>query len=310
MKPALIVAALLGITTAPLAASNVVLSNFSESNSADTALQDSQGHPLPVGSFVLAGTFPGLATVEVAALANSGADDLVSACTVFGAAVSMGSGSSGTPGMIEFTASAPLTAEIEEGLYAVVLNGASPAQATECLVLKFSSPVPADDPSGLPGYLAVHLREAAVVFGARTASGFTTRATGSVPGGFEAWILTQAAKGADLLPDGDADADGVTNLLEYAFGSGAGDGASLATLEILPVGENHAVQYLRRVDDPVLVISCETVTAVNEDTWFTLNSPVATVADDPRPVPAGYERVRQLLPAGMHRAFARLRVSR
>jgi hypothetical protein len=308
MTPTVFALALLGIMATPLAASNVVVSNLSQTAGGNAALQDSQGMPLAAGSFVQAGSFSGKTAAELAALANDGAVALMAEFTPFGTAVTVGTGSGGTAGTIEFTASAPISAEIPESLHVVVFNASNPAEATECLILGIGE-APLDDPSGLPGYLAVHLRETTLVFGTRTASGFATRGE-AVTGGFETWIATQTGSGTNLLPDEDADSDGVANLVEYAFGSAAGEGSSRASLEIVKLGEAFAAEYLRRNDDPALVMFCETGTNPSSGTWLPLESPVVALAEDPRPVPAGYERVRQSLPGVPDRLFARLRVSR
>ncbi len=290
-------------------ASNVVISNYSEPGNEDSILMDSQHQPLPLGSLVQLGTFPGKSAAEVSALANAGGQELMAALVPFGQPVVIGAGSSSSAGTLEFTASSAVAAGIT-GLHLVVVNAPSAAAATERLVLAIGSPVPADDPSGLPGYLAVHLRNAVLVFGSSTATGFATSA-GSPQQGFAAWIAAQLGNGAlaeDLLPAADADRDGLPNLLEYALGSAANDGSSRAALELLKVEDSFVVQYLRRTDDAALAISCETTEDPAAPQWNTLGTPLSVAADQVG-VPAGYERVRQALPAAGACLFARLRAS-
>lgn len=304
----LIVAA---FASAPALASNVVVSNLTSPEATAATLATASGSPLTAGSLVRLGTFPGLDPAQISTLAEQGPSPLVAALTPFGPAFAIGTGASGTAGSIEFTASQDLAAQ-GGGLYAVILDAASIETATEALVLKLSEVLPADDASGLPAYLAVHLRDADLVFGfPASGGGFASKASGSLPGSFETWIASQLGSGAspaDLLAGADPDRDGASNLVEYALGSGAADGSSIAKPEIHRSGGQFFVRYLRRVGDPGLQIDCETESQLAAGTWPTLDTPL-TILEDPS-APAGYERVEQPLPATEGQAFARLRATR
>lgn len=310
MKAALLSSMIVAaLASASALASNVVVSNLTSPETAGAALTAANGSPLAAGSLVRLGTFPGLDLTQIAALAEQGPSALVDALTPFGPAFPVGTGASGSAGSIEFTASQELAAQ-GGSLYAVILNAANVETATEALVLKLSETLPADDASGLPAYLAVHLRDAELVFGSSSTAGFASKASGSVPEGFETWIASQLGSGAlpaDLLAEADPDQDGASNLVEYAFGSGAADGASITKLEIHRSGEQFFVRYLRRVGDSGLRIRCETESQLDVETWPTLDTPVTVLED---PAPAGYERVQQPLPATEGLIFARLRATR
>jgi len=274
------------------------------------ALSDSTGAALPVGSQIRLGTFANLSGAEILALAAQGPAAVNAALLPFGQTSAVGNGSTGAAGTLEFTASEPLAAGLAD-LYALVLNATNTADATELLLLKISSRVPADDPSGLPGYLAVHLRHAELIYGTPSGAGFSTGAAQDQPSGFATWITAQLGAGAapeDLAEDADADHDGFPNLLEYALGSQAGSGSSLATLELVTSDGQRHVQYLRRNDDATLSITCELQVDPAAPAWTVLTSPVVVIAEPA--APAGYERVRRLLPESpAGRAFARLRVA-
>jgi len=310
MKAALLLPSLIlgALASAPARASNVVVSNLTSPESPGATLTAANGSPLAAGSLVRLGAFPGLDTEQIAALAQQGPASVAAALTPFGPAFPVGSGAAGNPGSIEFTAS-QATGTQAGSLYAVILNGASVETSTESLVLKLSEVLPADDASGLPAYLAVHLRDAELVFGSDTAAGYATKA--SEPESFETWITRQLGSGAasaDHLAEADPDHDGASNLLEYAFGSGAGDGSSIARLEIHESNGEYFARYLRRVGDSSLQIRCEAETQIDAETWPTLETTVTVIGDSS--APTGYERVQQLLPTSAGQAFARLRVTR
>lgn len=307
MKPSFL-SLLLCAAVLPAHASNVVVSNLGSAGGGSTVLASSSGTPLQPGSLVCLGTFPGLAAAAIRELAEQGPAQLGTALVSFGASSSIGTGAQGTPGTIEFTANQATPAG-EEELYAVVLNGSTAGASTESLVLKLGNTVPIDDASGLPGYLAVHLRHAEVVFGSATDSGFATAAAAGEPTGYDAWITATLGAGAspdDLLPDADADGDGLSNFTEYAFGSEANSGASLAQVEIIEVeGQLHA-RYLRRAGDPSLLTICEIASSLGGDDWQELLTPVTVVPESV--APEGYERVQQALPEDQGgKLFARLR---
>jgi len=284
-----------------------VTSNLGAASSPGALVHDSQGHPLPLGCRVQLATFGSATPAQITAWATQGAGTLLGHATTFGPAAAIGDGS-GLAGAIEFQAESPLAAPAT-GLHAIVLNAASPAAATEILVLKLGETLPADDPSGLPGYLSVHFEDAALRFGRTHAAGFATTAG---PVGFEAWIATALGTGrpaADYLPDADPDQDGLGNLLEYALGSQPSSSASISRLHLhRRQNGSHQVRYLRRSDDPAPFYQPEHSPSLDDSDWLPLDSSTEQLAEGPHPAPAGYQWVGQDLPTGDKR-FVRMRVS-
>ncbi|MCW1922222.1 hypothetical protein OKA05_06635 [Luteolibacter arcticus] len=290
-------------------ASNVVMSNLFSAEGSSTTLTDSSGALLASGSLVQLGTFPGLGEAGVAALALHGPVTLMSGIDGFGSAFGVGAGAGNAEGRIEITANEAVGIATGE-LYAVILNAPTVEAATEVLVLKLADSVPADDASSLPGYLAVHLRDAEVVFGAQGAGGFSTQAA-TIPTSFDAWILGQLGEDSDptLRSAGaDADGDGLTNLLEYGLGSLAGDSSSRPRIEIQETSGEYHVLSLRRMDDPALVFACEVQADLSEIVWPLLETPLLEAANPPVPAPDGHQWMQQRLPSGS-RAFVRLKVT-
>jgi hypothetical protein len=305
LRPALALAAFAGSGT--LHATIAVTSNLGAASSPGSLVHDSQGLPLPLGCRVQLATFGAATPAQIAAWAAQGAGTLLGQATTFGLPAAIGDGS-GLAGAIEFQAESPLAVPAN-GLHAIVLNAASPAAATEVLVLKLGDTLPADDPSGLPGYLSVHFEDAVLLFGQPHAAGFTTA---SAPAGFDAWIATSLGVGrpaGDYLPDADPDRDGLGNLLEYALGSQASSSASISRLHLhrRPDG-GHQVRYLRRNDDQAPLYQPEQSPTLDGNSWLPLESATEELATGPHPAPAGYQWVGQALPAG-DRRFVRMRVS-
>jgi hypothetical protein len=302
----LAIAALAG--SHPLHATIAVASNLSAAASPGALTHDAQGHPLPIGCQVLLATFGAATSGQIAAWASQGAGTLLGQATTFGPPAAIGDGS-GLAGAIEFQAESPL-AFPASGLHAIVLNAPTPAASSELLVLKLADTLPADDPSGLPGYVSVHFEDAELVFGQPHAAGF---ATGVASAGFDAWITSALGTGrpeSDYLPDSDPDQDGLGSLLEYALGSQPADGGSLGRphLHRRPDG-GYQVRYLRRDDDGSLLYQPEHTTNLGGPDWLPLESPAETLSSGPHPAPAGYRWIGQALPAGSTR-FVRLRVTR
>jgi hypothetical protein len=292
----------------PLHATIAVASNLSAAVSPVARVHDSQGQALAIGCQVRLATFGGATPAQIAAWAAQGAGTLLGHATLFGPPAAIGDGS-GLAGAIEFQVESPLAIPAS-GLHAIVLNAPSPAAATELLVLKLADTVPADDSSGLPGYLSAHFEDAVLVFGQPHAAGY---ATSVAPAGFEAWIASALGAGrpaSDYLPEADPDHDGLGSLLEYALGSRPGDSGSIHQLhlELQPDG-SHQVRYLRRGDDDALLYHPEHGTTLDGTGWLPLESAIVPLATGPHPAPTNYHWVGQALPAGSTR-FVRLRVTR
>jgi len=303
------VASLILLSAMTCPASNVVVSNLSAAGSETAALTDSSGTPLAAGSIVQLGTFPGLDAAAITALAGQGPLALLEGLTPFGPAFPIGTGAGNAAGQIEMTANQAVGATTG-GLYAVVLNAPAAGAATEVLVLKLADSIPADDASSLPGYLAVHLRDAELVFGSQGDSGFSTQAI-VVPGAFDAWILAQLgaeSDPADRDAGADADGDGLSNLLEYGLGSLAGDGSSRPRIEIQELNGEYHVLSLRRTNDPAISFACEVQADLSAIVWPVLDTPLLEAANPPAAAPEGYQWMQQRLPSGS-RAFVRLKVT-
>jgi hypothetical protein len=307
-RPATVVSLIL-LSALACPASNVVLSNLSAAGSTAAALTDSSGTPLAAGSMVQLGTFPGLDAAAIAALAGQGPVALLEGLTPFGPAFEIGTGAGNAAGQIEVTANQAVGVATG-GLFAVILNASATGTSTEMLLLKLADTVPADDASSLPGYLAVHLRDAEVVFGSEADGGFSTRAI-VAPGTFDAWILAQLAEDSDPAErsaGADADRDGFSNLLEYGLGSLAGDGSSRPRIEIRETNGEYHVFSLRRMGDPALAVACEVQSDLSAIVWPLLDTPLLEAMNPPATAPDGYQWTQQRLPAGS-RAFVRLKVT-
>ena len=291
-----------------LSASTVVVSNVASAGGADAScLLDAAGNPLAAGSWVRLGYFNTLNEAEIAALALQGTTELLTAFIPFGAPSAVGTGVSGTAGRIEFASDAPLSAPLP-GLYAVVFNASSPGQASEVMVLSLPGTVPADDPSGLVGYLALQLENAGLVAGRTSATGFST-----VPflAGFQKWMA--ARMNADtppeqLLPGADADGDGIANLVEYALGSAADDAGSRSGPEINRNSNSLRIQFLCRQDDPLLSVIVQTSSSLEAGDWETAVGSPVEIASPPSPAPTGFVWMEQDVPSGDGTLFVRIRV--
>lgn len=291
-----------------LHATIAVASNLAAATSAGSLVYDSHGVPLPIGCRVQLATFGDATPAQIAGWAAQGAGVLLDHATPFGPPAAIGDGSE-QAGAIEFQSESP-QAVPAGGLHAIVLNAPTPAAATELLLLKLGDTLPADDASGLPGFLTAHFEDAALVFGGTHAAGFATAAS---PAGFDAWIATALGTGrpaGDYLPDADPDYDGLASLLEYALGSQPDDSASAGRLHLhrQPDG-SHQVRYLRRGDDGTLVYQPEHSSTLDGTAWLPLESPAEPLAAGPHPAPAGFQWIGQALPPG-DRRFVRMRVTR
>ena len=293
----------------PAHATTVVFSNLVADNGGNSyRLMDSHGSPLAAGCWIQLGSFGNLSPAEVSALAHQGPQQLLAAFSPLGAASSVGAGASSVPGRIEFAGSAPLSQALS-GLHIVAFNAAAPAAATEVLIAALPGTVPADDPSGLQGYLAVHLEDASPVVGMAGVDGLSTEVVGS---GFQAWMAGQNVSGVtpdQLFPGADADHDGVSNLVEYALGSLAGDPGSRANTGLVDDGAAIRLRFLGRNDDDDLSITSETATWLDAGAWNGFAGPLIEMASPPSPAPAGYSWYEIVIPKSGARLFARVRVT-
>lgn len=289
-------------------ATTVVFSNLVADNGGSSyRLSDSKGSPLAAGCWIRLGSFGNLSTVEISELALQGHEPLLAAFAPIGAASSIGIGSSSIAGRIEFSGSIPLSQPLA-GLHVVVFNASSPAAATEVLIATLPGTVPADDQSGLQGYLAVHLEHATPVVGAAGVDGLSTAV---VVSGFEAWMVGQNVGDIppdQLLPGADADHDGVSNLMEYALGTSAGDPGSRANAGLVDDGNDIRLRFLGRNDDGDLSITAETTKMLDADTWTEFAGPLIEMDLPPSPSPAGYSWYEIVIPKSGSRLFARVRV--
>ena len=306
-NPSLRAAALLVLASAtPSGASVAVVSNLEQAGLASHMLRGADGELLPAGCPVRLATFPGRSTAEIRELASAGWSSLLDAADLFGEPATVGTGT-GEPGTIEFQSGSVLT-EALEGLHVMVSN----ADGSENLVLSLPAVMPADDLAGPARFIAVHLDEAAVVFGERSEAGFSTAVAPVIqPSAYEAWILGELGADRpeiDLAPEGDADRDGVVNLIEYATGSKPGDGSSLHRLFLRRAPDDVIyLQYLRRTDDPSLAYTVESKANGGSGPWVVLGDVPLAPAVLPSPPPSSLEWVELPLPA-VDSLMARLRV--
>lgn len=114
-------------------------------------------------------------------------------------------------------------------------------------------------------------------------------------------------------PMADPDHDGVSNLLEYAFGLDPTSGNLIGMLEPITVEVNGqtfaAVRFIARNDDPDLLISAEATDTLNSADWQPLTE---SVPQDQTDISSGFQRfvIRDTHPfsLGLHKFF-RLRAN-
>jgi hypothetical protein len=304
---AVITAAAMAGSWLPLSAAVAVISNLGQPGQPSTALRSFSGVPLPAGTGVSLVTFPGKSAAEIRALAAGGIPSLLSAAVFFGESSVVGEGSNQVAGLFEFRTGAPLVAPLDNP-HVLVSKG-----STELLLLRLPRAIPADDLAGPESHIGIHLDDAEAVYGSRDATGFATAVSPEVvqTTPFEAWILSELGEETpevDLLPEADADRDGVVNLMEYAAGSDPGDGGSRGQVRLRrSAGGTYFFQYLRRTGDPSLAYTAERLGDEGAGPWIALEGTPTAPAEAPVPAPAAFEWVEQPLPSGTS-GFARLRV--
>lgn len=305
----LIATVLLAAVTCVSSATTVVFSNLVPENAGNAArLTDSHGTPLAVGCWIQLGYFGTLSPAEITALAQQGNQALLSAFTPSGNSSSIGTGADSLAGRVEFAAHAPLS-QSRSGLHAVVFNAATTSAATEVLVVALPGTVPADDNSGLIGFLSVHLENASLVVGTASDGALSTK---QVASGFDAWMAEQDLTGLtteQLLPGADADLDGIPNLVEYALGSLAGDASSRAATDFARGNGMIRLRFLVRNDDANLVFVVETSNQLTSGDWTVSPQPLLAMPSPPSPAPTGYEWHEIEIPVSDTRHFARVRVT-
>jgi hypothetical protein len=287
-------------------AADAVVSNLGAEPATARVFTDASGQPLPTGCFVQLAHFPGTTDQELAGLATQGLESLLAAATAFGAPSAIGVGT-GEAGTIELQASQEL-AQAVTGLHLIVANSASPAAASEFMVLRLAGMISADEITGPAAHTSFDLTGAVAVFGQVVPTGFATAAAAAA--GYEGWISQQLGPGssaADRLPDADPDTDGRVNLLEYATGTPPGSGRQVECLSVRrdAAGQMEAL-FLRRTGESGMRYHVDFRDHLGEGSWVEL-PPVATPATSPPAAPEGFEWMRQPLPEGA-RGFARLRV--
>lgn len=289
-------------------AATAVFSNLVDSAQGNScAFTNSVGTPLAVGSWVRLGTFGNLDSTAIANLASQGKSILLAAFHPIGEPTTMGVGAGNEEGRVEFAVD--YSAPVPDGaLHLVVFNAPSPESATEVLIAKFPASIPADDASGLLGYMTVHLSASSPVIGGIGGMYATVPLVGS---SFSNWMSTVAAVGLPssmMLPEADADQDGNSNLLEYALGSHPSQSASRLGTELLRVNETFRFRFLCRNDDFRLNARVETSSELGATNWIPLEKPPTVLLAPPSPAPAGYIWLEVEFPAASLRCFARVRV--
>ena len=288
-------------------AANLIFSNLVELEDSSLTLKSSAGQALPLGAMVKIVTFPGLSASEIDALAAQGPESLLAASNPVGDASSIGTGADGAAGRIEFRAAIPLSTPLT-GAHLVVLNQATPEASTEVLVLRIKDTLPADGLNALPGYLAIFLDRANLVYGAASSAGFFTQ-SGAIPANFHTWIQTQigvAENDNDYLPDADPDADNQVSVIEYGLGSEGNSPSSIGSIRVHLQAGAKTLRFLERTDDSSLSYTVEGSQTLASETWQPLTTPVTPVLNPTEPAPLNYRWVECAVPAQYPTQFLRL----
>ncbi|MGB6220107.1 hypothetical protein [Haloferula sp.] len=296
-------------TDRSLEAANLIFSNLVDSETSSLMLNDSSGDPLPVGAIVQLVTFPDRTPSEISQLAALGPQSLLAASTPIGDPSSIGTGADSAPGQIEFRVITPLESPLS-GIHLLILNQNTPETSDEVLLLRISDEAPADGLNELPGYLAVQLDLAKLVYGTADSTGFSTH-SGPIPASFQSWIQTQlgvAKTAADYLPAADPDKDNQASALEYALGSQANSGHSIGAIQIHLEGNHGTLRFLERTDDPTLRYTPEGSQFLTAGSWRPLPTPVTPVLNPPEAAPDNYRWVECPVTTDFPTQFLRLSI--
>jgi hypothetical protein len=288
--------------------SDLVLSSLTDAGSSGFFV-DSSSDALASGSLVQVVDCGNRTEAEIQNLVAGGAETLFNAVTPFGDPTVIGQGIEDLPGHLEVVVSVPLD-EAQSGLHVVVLNATTVGEATEWLLLSIPEQLPADDPSGVAGFMAIHFEDAALVYGSETPDGFAT--AGSV-GSYEDWVLTMLGESSlpsERLQGADPDSDQISNLLEYAFGSDPSDSGSLGGISLRRDEGGFFLEYLRCSNDPSLGYTPEYLPAGVSEVWLPLVDTPLPIALPAYPAPTGYVWAKQEIPSATAAGLARMRIER
>ena len=109
---------------------------------------------------------------------------------------------------------------------------------------------------------------------------------------FEAWRTSMGLEGEQALPDADPDADGRSNLAEYAFGGNPGQADSPSGGPILQrTPEGGVWRFIRRENDAQIQYTL--LRSANLNDWDVVTLPLAS---EPIPEMPGFSRVTVTLP--------------
>ncbi len=205
-------------TCGSLIAGTVVLTTVPDEQRALDPLVSLAGVPLPAGTVIRLGAFPGMGDDQLLDLAAQGDPSaLASAFVSFGPSREIGQGVDGAAGAFEIAvrdhgpaawAGETVTLWIESD------NG-------ELLVARFPGhQFEADSETGLEPLLTLHLADARLVLGSRLGPSKLSSSIAATAGSFDNWLAGYPSITDPMLklPGADADGDGRSNFLEYATG--------------------------------------------------------------------------------------------
>lgn len=223
--------------TAPLAAETVVITSVADEQHPIAPLTTLAGVALGEDTQIRIGAFPGLSDDALLDLASQGGLALVSATMVpFGDACMIGQGVDGAAGGFEISVRHPDPGACTGQTISLLIQ----SPPGEFIVARFSGrafEAPTD--TGLEPLDSLHLSDAKIIVGSRFGSGKLAASTAPAVGSFESWLAGFPSITDPLLklPGADADADGWSNLLEYATGGNPAVAGGTPPCSILTDGE-------------------------------------------------------------------------